>query len=197
MKKRNTSTKSDIKKAFINLLNSKGFNNLTVSDLAREAEINRGTFYLHYVDKYDLMEKLKMEVIYDLKQILLLDNDTSPIDMNQPLDLIPYKRIVNALNYIKDDFAFISALAGKGGDPNFPTLIKDIMHETIQTKIDTVDQLQFRKRNIPEDYAIEILLSGITAIIMVWIHKGALEPPKEIGALINQTKQLSPYELLL
>jgi AcrR family transcriptional regulator len=197
LKKRNTSTKSDIKKAFINLLNSKGFNNLTVSDLAREAEINRGTFYLHYVDKYDLMEKLEMEVIYDLKQILLLDNDTSPIDMNQPLDLIPYNRIVNALNYIKDDFAFISALSGKGGDPNFPTLIKDIMHETIQTKIDTVDQLQFRKRNIPEDYAIEILLSGIIAIIMVWIHKGALESPEEIGALINQTKQLSPYELLL
>ena len=56
-----------------------------------------------------------MEIIYDLKQIMLLDNDITSIDQNKPIDLIPYNRIVNALHYIKDDFNFISALSGKGG----------------------------------------------------------------------------------
>ena len=56
MQKRQTSTKTDIRKTFIELLNTKGFDNLTVSDIARGSDINRGTFYLHYVDKYDLME---------------------------------------------------------------------------------------------------------------------------------------------
>lgn len=197
LQKRQTSTKKDIRKTFIGLLNTKGFDNLTVSDLARGSDINRGTFYLHYVDKYDLMEKLEMEVIYDLKQIMLLDNDIISIDQNKPIDLIPYNRIVNALHYIKDDFSFIAALSGKGGDHNFPGLIKDVLKETIQAKIDTFDQFQFSRKDIPEEYAIEILLSGIVAIILVWIDKGGIESPEEIGRMIELTKSLSPNDLLL
>lgn len=197
MQKRQTSTKTDIRKTFIELLNTKGFDNLTVSDIARGSKINRGTFYLHYVDKYDLMEKLEMEIIYDLKQIMLLDNDITSIDQNKPIDLIPYNRIVNALHYIKDDFSFIAALSGKGGDHNFPGLIKDVLKETIQAKINTFDHFQFSRKDIPEEYAIEILLSGIVAIILVWIHKGGIEAPEEIGRMIELTKSLSPNDLLL
>lgn len=197
MQKRQTSTKTDIRKTFIELLNTKGFDNLTVSDIARGSDINRGTFYLHYVDKYDLMEKLEMEIIYDLKQIMLLDNDITSIDQNKPIDLIPYNRIVNALHYIKDDFSFIAALSGKGGDHNFPGLIKDVLKETIQAKINTFDHFQFSRKDIPEEYAIEILLSGIVAIILVWIHKGGIESPEEIGRMIELTKSLSPNDLLL
>lgn len=197
LQKRQTSTKTDIRKTFIELLNTKGFDNLTVSDIARGSDINRGTFYLHYVDKYDLMEKLEMEIIYDLKQIMLLDNDITSIDQNKPIDLIPYNRIVNALHYIKDDFSFIAALSGKGGDHNFPGLIKDVLKETIQAKINTFDHFQFSRKDIPEEYAIEILLSGIVAIILVWIHKGGIESPEEIGRMIELTKSLSPNDLLL
>lgn len=197
MQKRQTSTKTEIRKTFINLLNTKGFENLTVSDIARGSKINRGTFYLHYVDKYDLMEKLEMEIIYDLKQIMLLDNDITSIDQNKPIDLIPYNRIVNALYYIKDDFNFIAALSGKGGDHNFPGLIKDVLKETIQAKINTFDHFQFSRKDIPEEYAIEILLSGIVAIILVWIDKGGIESPEEIGRMIELTKSLSPNDLLL
>lgn len=197
MKRRQTSTKKEIRETFIYLLNTKGFDNLTVTDIARGSEINRGTFYLHYVDKYDLMEKLEMEVIYDLKQIMLLDTYANSINIEEPLNLIPYDRIVNALYYIKDDFSFFSALSGKGGDHNFPTLIKDVLKETVQANIDQVDYLQFSKKGIPEDYAIEILLSGIIAIIMVWIKKGGVESPEKIGQMIELTKKLPPYELLL
>jgi AcrR family transcriptional regulator len=197
MKRRQTSTKIDIRKTFIDLLNTKGFENLTVSDIARDAKINRGTFYLHYVDKYDLMETLEMEIIYDLKQIMLLDSDMVSINQNNPADLIPYDRIVKALHYIKDDFNFISALSGKGGDHNFPGLIKDVLKETIQAKIETTNHFQFSKIEIPEEYAIEILLSGVIAIILVWIHKGGIESPEEIGRLIELTKNLSPNDLLV
>lgn len=197
LQKRNTSTKKEIRKAFIDLLNSKGFENLTVSDIARISEINRGTFYLHYVDKYDLMEKLEMDVIYDLKQLMVSDTDTSAVNLDSPLDLVPYSQIVKALYYIKNDFDFISAISGKGGDHNFPTLVKDVLRETVQANIEQVDSLHFSKKGISEDYAIEILLSGIIAIIMLWIRKGGIESPEEIGRMIELTKNLSPSDLLL
>lgn len=66
--KRNTQTKEKIKRTFIELINEKGFESMTVRDVARGSEINRGTFYLHDVDKYDLMEKSVREVIDFFKE---------------------------------------------------------------------------------------------------------------------------------
>lgn len=71
---RKTQTKATIKKIFTKLLIDKGLNSLTVSDITRLANINRGTFYLHYLDKYDLLEKLENEIISDLTEILLKDS---------------------------------------------------------------------------------------------------------------------------
>lgn len=44
-----------IQQAFIDLLQEENFDQVKVSDIARRAEIDRQTFYLHYVDKYYLL----------------------------------------------------------------------------------------------------------------------------------------------
>ena len=194
VQKRKTATKRRIKTAFTELLKEKGIEGLTVMDIARKAGINRGTFYAHYVDKYELMEKLEMEIIYDLKQILIRSEEGDP---NDPVELIPYSLILESLVYVKHDFAFISAIAGKGGDPQFITMVKEILSELITIKIAQSPELEFKKGNLPEDYAQEILLSSIVGIILLWIKKGAKETPEEIAQMITKAKQLSPYELLI
>lgn len=52
-----------IKNAFATLINEKGFINITVNDIADNAMINRSTFYLHYADKFDLLQKTIDEAI--------------------------------------------------------------------------------------------------------------------------------------
>ena len=193
--KRNTQTKEKIKKSFIQLINEKGFESMTVSDIAKQSQINRGTFYLHYVDKYDLMEKLEMEAIYDLKQILLLD--TIPKNLEDPIQLIPYESILHALIYIKNDFEFIQALASEGGDPHFMQMVKDILNELVLSKLDKSKSLQFSRKNLPDDYAKEILLSSIVGVVNLWIKKGGEETPEQIATIITKAKEISPYELLL
>ncbi|MDN6250020.1 MAG: TetR/AcrR family transcriptional regulator, partial [Tetragenococcus koreensis] len=66
---RNTQTKVKIKQALIQLLNQKHLEEITVSDITRNSQINRGTFYLHYLDKYDLIEKLEKEILSNIQQI--------------------------------------------------------------------------------------------------------------------------------
>lgn len=41
------------------LFTSKGINETTIQDIAREAGVAKGTFYLYFKDKYDLIEKLR------------------------------------------------------------------------------------------------------------------------------------------
>ncbi len=46
-----------IKKAVTELMTKKRFDDITIQDIADKANVNRGTIYLHYMDKYDLLDK--------------------------------------------------------------------------------------------------------------------------------------------
>src|SRR5690606_18334718 len=46
-----------INKAFMELFLAKPFEQITINDIADRANVNRGTVYLHYSDKYELLDK--------------------------------------------------------------------------------------------------------------------------------------------
>ncbi|MGB7342122.1 MAG: TetR/AcrR family transcriptional regulator [Phototrophicaceae bacterium] len=51
-------TRKLIKQAFIDIMMDKGFDAMSVQDIADQAEINRATFYAHYTDKFDLHDHM-------------------------------------------------------------------------------------------------------------------------------------------
>ncbi|WP_212981769.1 TetR/AcrR family transcriptional regulator, partial [Bacillus paramobilis] len=46
-----------IQSAFIEMLITDGFDKITVKNITEKANIGRKTFYLHYLDKYNLLDK--------------------------------------------------------------------------------------------------------------------------------------------
>ncbi|MED3564371.1 TetR/AcrR family transcriptional regulator, partial [Bacillus xiapuensis] len=48
-------TKELLRNTLIDLIEEKGFDAISVRDITLKAGLNRGTFYLHYRDKYDLL----------------------------------------------------------------------------------------------------------------------------------------------
>lgn len=56
-------TLSVIREAFFALLAEVGFAKMTVADICCRADINRGTFYLHYEDKFSLLDALIDEAL--------------------------------------------------------------------------------------------------------------------------------------
>lgn len=63
MDRRRRHTLSVIREAFFALLAEVGFAKMTVADICRRADINRGTFYLHYEDKFALLDALIDEAL--------------------------------------------------------------------------------------------------------------------------------------
>ena len=52
----NTITKRSIAKAFVDLLEEKPFDKITIQDITTKAGVNRQTFYYHFLDIRDLIE---------------------------------------------------------------------------------------------------------------------------------------------
>lgn len=63
-------TKQVIKESFLELLKKNIFTKITVTDLCRLAEINRGTFYLHYYDMNDVLDDVLNDMMTNTSSVM-------------------------------------------------------------------------------------------------------------------------------
>ncbi|MDN6843038.1 MAG: TetR/AcrR family transcriptional regulator, partial [Staphylococcus equorum] len=66
-------TKTAIKNAFIQLLEEKDLEKITIQNITQLADVNRGTFYLHYEDKYILLSDMEDEYTLALSSAVDFD----------------------------------------------------------------------------------------------------------------------------
>lgn len=65
-------TRKAIKDAFLSLLAEKELAKITVTDICKLADINRGTFYQHYHDPSDLFQQIEQEFLEQLLPLLVM-----------------------------------------------------------------------------------------------------------------------------
>ena len=63
-------TKNAIKNGLAELLLEKSIGDISVRELTEKVDLNRGTFYLHYKDIFDLVEQIETEMFEELQYII-------------------------------------------------------------------------------------------------------------------------------
>ena len=63
-------TKKILRECLTQLLKEKKIQDITVRELTEMADLNRGTFYLHYKDVFDLLEQTEEELLTAFRQLL-------------------------------------------------------------------------------------------------------------------------------
>ena len=61
-------TRNNIHQVFFKLLKEKPISRITVSEICQQCQINRSTFYKHYADPYDLLEKTEESFLTHLEK---------------------------------------------------------------------------------------------------------------------------------
>ncbi|MEH7225420.1 TetR/AcrR family transcriptional regulator [Bacillus sp. JJ1566] len=84
-------TRKLIMDSFIDLSGKKEFKDITIKDITTEAMINRATFYYHFEDIYDLLEKVLSEVL-----LINLDSESfKQSELNEETFVGIFKAITN------------------------------------------------------------------------------------------------------
>lgn len=90
-------TKNILRETLTKLLMTKDIKDITVKELTSLADVNRGTFYLHYTDIYDMYDQIQKEIFEEIKHIIdkhLKHHDTSSLSylVSEIFDLLSKNR---------------------------------------------------------------------------------------------------------
>lgn len=172
-------TKTLLTNALISLLGTKNIKDISVKELCDAADINRGTFYLHYKDIYDMVEQLELEIMTEFESL---------ISIHAPEKLLydPYPLIYGVFRLSGENAPLCTALLGKNGDISFPLRMKNLFRQPLFTMWTEVyhrtDTAQF-------EYFYSFIASGCVGLIESWLfsspHKSAEEMAKVANDIIT------------
>lgn len=102
-----------IRKALMELLRQKPIQAISIKELCESAGINRGTFYAHYTDMYDLLQKIESDMLQDFQEAL------KPLLAPNRSDLTPVKITAAIFRCLKDNADLCTVTLGDYGDKSF------------------------------------------------------------------------------
>jgi len=186
-------TKSSIREALIQLMEEKGFDALSVKDITAKANINRGTFYLHYRDKYDLLEQTEAEIISDIETIFERTGLHNASELKHTGEPLPF--LVVFFEYLNDHAALMRAVLGLKGKMAFQTQIKKAMERNL-FKEEGIAQVYHENSQIPTEYLISYVVAAHLGVVQSWLQKGCKETPVEMALILSRMTYHGPLNAL-
>lgn len=169
-------TKKQLRLALTKLLQEKPIKDITVREIAEMVDINRGTFYLHYKDVYDMLEQVEAEMFEEFNQ--LLNQGGTPVSVENPFPIL------------NDIFHFFSrysdmtiALLGPNGDHAFVNRLKQEVRDKCFQEISSACQEADTERFA---YFYEFIVYGCIGLFQRWLETGMRESPEEIARLAER-----------
>lgn len=170
--KRHTKSKAKIKAAITELLlEKKAFGDITIRQITEKAHINRSTFYLHYQDKYDLIEKLMHEITDHLRKEL--HDDPASIE----------EKLIHSLNYLQSQQEFIKLIIDIA-PVNFSQKTRQFITELVESDSSLFYDVVNPDLPLPKDYRLTTYVASIESIYAHWMLTGAQEAPQDIADMI-------------
>lgn len=172
-------TQNAIKKAFISLLEEKDLDHITVSDISEAADINRGTFYLHYEDKYILLEKMENEYaqqLYDLTRVSEIIREVSSAE--DFYEMFSKRILKNVLEHIRDNIDFYRVILTLERRSILEEKIYEIILENLKDRADEKGEIG----GVPVRYFHRYVCGSMTEIIKFWVQD---EESVEIDILLD------------
>jgi len=92
--------KETIIQAFLNLLDKKAFEDLSVKEIVQKAAISRSTFYLHFADKFELLEYVRRK----LNDTFLSFYQQSSANREKPITLYLCEHVFKYRSFYEKEF---------------------------------------------------------------------------------------------
>lgn len=179
--RRTRRTRQLLRDAFVALLKEKRYEDVSVQDIIERADVARSTFYVHYVDKEDLLVG-KWGVfasnlgIHGVHADVLKHEETEGRFILSTLGWFQHIQVQgDILKIIAKDPAMDLAMKTLHG----------ILHKDMQTRIQN-HLPENENASIPPSLVIDYLASSLMTLLKWWVKNDMSYPPKRMDEIFQQ-----------
>ena len=169
-------TKKLLKQGLSELMKEKDFKDISVKDITDRMDLNRGTFYLHYNDIYDLLEKIEDDVIHDFQTVIDKYKSQTQITTLMPI-LIPLAE------YIVENYDICKILFENKASVNFTAKFKKLIVTNGYTLI--TERFGYAEPEITQ-YYFNFITYGIIGMLHKWFNDQEALNPKQLVTLADK-----------
>lgn len=173
MDRRVRKTRALLLQGLIQLMGEKDIKDISVKELSDLADINRGTFYLHYSDIYDMVDKIEDELFVEFNSILDRDlTATRQILSPQPI-------LLDIFTFLERHRNLAEVMIGPHGDLAFVNRLKSLVEERLW-------HLTKQEQPSPNyGYNYAFIVSGYIGVIELWLNHSDPRSPEEMAAICS------------
>ena len=169
-------TRARLRQALTTLLASKDIKDITVKEIADLADVNRGTFYCHYRDIYDMLTQVENALFEELGDLM---NAYTASDLRSGLAPI----LADAFRFVKDNGDFCAALLSSRTDSAFFQRLYAVVFERC---MEEWGELYGLRDDPLRELKMNFIVSGVVGMIRTWLAAGLKQTPEEMAALAER-----------
>ena len=153
------------------------FEKLTIRDISERANINRGTVYLHYTDKYDIFEQCIENYINEL---LVHCQNNPPLKLKK-------EALLDVFTYLENNLGLYTLLLKNDKSGIFHNKFHSVLSQQVDVAINMLpDELATSK-----EVTTQFLANGFLGVLEWWLSNELPYTPQEITTQLLSF--LKPY----
>lgn len=149
-----------IRIAFAKLMLEKPIDKITVTDIVKQADLNRGTFYAHYSNPYAVIEEIENEIMDNLLEFLSETNCQNFIQN-------PYPLLCKINHYLQEDIEYFKMLINSSSSERFINRLKKLFVSYMEKDANIAESLKGTKEFDATTYFIA---GGVAELYKRWFH---------------------------
>lgn len=168
-------TETQLIKGLTELMKTKSIKDITVRELADQVDINRSTFYLHYKDIYDMVEKIENSLTANFLDTL------DELSKNRITQSTLKDFLQDTYNIIYSNVDICSVLLSSNGDIAFLKKLRDIIFQKIHDILKNLMPTNSTENEI--NIATYYFISGVIGIIEAWLQDTSMGTPEHMAEI--------------
>jgi AcrR family transcriptional regulator len=161
--RRRLQTRKLLIQATLQLILEKGYDAISIQDITERADLGRGTFYIHFKDKEEIVWTMFQDLFQELEQ-----EAHKQLDRNMPQ--VEYYGLLNIFRHAEKNCDLYRVMFGRQGSAMLTARVQEFLAEAFLYDIRNAPELPDVNFNLPEELEAQILTGVISRLLFWWLE---------------------------
>jgi len=160
----------------LQLVIKKGYDAISIQDITEQADLGRGTFYLHFKDKEEVVWTAFRDLFQELEQ-----EAHKQLDRHMPQ--VEYYGLLNIFRHAEKNRDLYRVMFGGQGSALLTARAQDFLAQVFLYDIRNAPETPDVNLNLPEEIEAQMLTGVITRLLFWWLETPKNYTPEQMAAM--------------